>query len=131
MHLFSYRENGTPIWVHYIGQKFRNLEDAWSFWVDYGSHAGFEVRKRYTNESKCDKRVTSCRYVCAKEGCRARDRRDHVTKNPRAETRTCCLLRIGITLDRVTGNYEVLDLILQHNHVLHLPQTSQYFSSLF
>jgi len=36
---------------------------------------------------------------------------------------------MGITLDRVTGNYEVLDLILQHNHVLHLPQTSQYFSS--
>ena len=99
MHLFSYRENATPIWVPYIGQKFRNLEDAWSFWVDYGGHAGFEVRKRYTNESKCDKRVTSCRYVCAKEGCRARDRRDHVTKNPRAETRTYCPLRMGITLE--------------------------------
>ena len=116
MHLFSYRENATPIWVPYIGQKFRNLEDAWSFWVDYGGHAGFEVRKRYTNESKCDKRVTSCRYVCAKEGCRAQDRRDHVTKNPLAETRTCCPVRMGITLDRVTGNYEVLDLIVQHNH---------------
>jgi hypothetical protein len=30
---------------------------------------------------------------------------------------------MGITLDRVTGNYEVLDLILEHNHVLHLPKT--------
>ena len=129
MHLFLYRENATPIWVPYIGQKFRNLEDAWSFWVDYGSHAGFEVRKRYTNESKCDKRVTSCRYVCAKEGCRARDRRDHVTKNPRAETRTCCPVRMGITLDRVTGNYEVFDLILEHNHVLHLPQTFHLMTS--
>ena len=66
MHLFSYRENATSIWVPYISQKFRNLEDAWSFWVDYGGHAGFEVRKWYTNESKCDKRVTSCR--CVRQG---------------------------------------------------------------
>lgn len=52
-----------------------------------------------------------------------------MTKNPRAETRTCCPVRMGITLDRVTGNYEVLDLILQHNHVLHLPQTSHLMTS--
>jgi zinc finger SWIM domain-containing protein 3 len=104
-----YRENVNPSWVSQVGRKFTNLDDAWSFWVNYGGHAGFEVRKRYTNGSKLDEKVTSCRYVCAKEGFRARDKRDHVTKNPRAETRT--------------GNYEVADLIIVHNHVLHLPQT--------
>jgi len=66
---FSYIENATPIWVPRIDHKFINLDDAWSFWVDYGGHAGFEVRKRYTNESKSDKKVTSYTYVCAKEGC--------------------------------------------------------------
>ena len=101
----------------------RNLDDVWTFWVDYGGHAGFEVRKRYANESKYDGKITSCRFVCAKEGYRARDKRDHNTKNPRAETRTGCPVRIGLTLDRVEGTYEVLDLVLAHNHVLHLPQT--------
>jgi zinc finger SWIM domain-containing protein 3 len=67
--------------------------------------------------------VTSCRYVCAKEGFRARDKRDHVTKNPRAETRTGCPVRMTLTLNRVADNYEVADLIVVHNHVLHLPQT--------
>jgi hypothetical protein len=27
-----------------IGQKFKNLADAWSFGVDYGGHSGFEVK---------------------------------------------------------------------------------------
>ena len=116
MHFIPHRENVNPIWVPQIGQKFRNLDDAWTFWVDYGGHAGFEVRKRYANESKYDGKITSCRFVCAKEGYRARDKRDHNTKNPRAETRTGCPVRIGLTLDRVEGTYEVLDLVLAHNH---------------
>ena len=48
--------------------------------------------------------------------------REIITQNPRAETRTGCPVRIGLTLDRVEGTYEVLDLVLAHNHVLHLPQ---------
>ena len=51
-----------------------------------------------------------------------RTKRDHATKNPRAETKTCCPVRMGLTLDRVAGNYEVFDLLLAHNHVLHLPK---------
>jgi hypothetical protein len=45
--------------------KFRNLDDAWSFWVNYGGHVGFEVRKRCINKSKSDGKATSARYVCA------------------------------------------------------------------
>jgi hypothetical protein len=89
----------NPIWLPRIGQKFSNLNDAWSFWVHYGGRVGFEVRKRYTNESKFDGTVTSCRYVCAKEGRQAPDKRDHVTKNPRAETRTSYSVQMGLTLD--------------------------------
>ena len=36
---------------------------------------------------------------------------------------------MGLTLDRVTGEYEVLDLILEHNHVLHLPRTFHLMTS--
>ena len=60
MHFIPHRENVNPIWVPQIGQKFRNLDDAWTFWVDYGGHVGFEVRKRYANESKYDGKITSC-----------------------------------------------------------------------
>jgi hypothetical protein len=31
MHLIPYKENVSPIWVPQIGQKFRNLDDAWIF----------------------------------------------------------------------------------------------------
>ena len=113
----------NPVWVPRAGQTFRNLDDAWSFWVDYGGHAGFEVRKRYTNISKFVGKPTSCRYVCAKEGRRTEDKRDNGIKNPRAETRTGCQVLMGLTLDRVEGNYKVIDLVLEHNHVLYLPET--------
>jgi len=36
---------------------------------------------------------------------------------------------MGLTLDRVAGNYEVFDLLLAHNHVLHLPQTVHLMTS--
>ena len=49
-----YRENVNPSWVPQVGQKFSNLDDAWSFWVNYGGRVGFEVRKRYTNESSIE-----------------------------------------------------------------------------
>jgi zinc finger SWIM domain-containing protein 3 len=112
-----------PIFLPKVGQKFRNLDDAWLFWVNYGGHAGFEIRKRYSWTSKMDGKVTSCRYVCAKEGHRAQDKRDHLTKNPRGETRTGCDVHMCLSLDRVEGHYEVVDVMLDHNHGVYLPET--------
>jgi hypothetical protein len=40
------RENAIPICLSKVGQKFRNLEDGWLFWVKYGGCVGFDVRKR-------------------------------------------------------------------------------------
>jgi hypothetical protein len=31
-----------------VGMRFRDSEEAWEFWVDYGGHVGFDVRKRST-----------------------------------------------------------------------------------
>jgi len=36
---------------------------------------------------------------------------------------------MGLVLDREKGNYKVADLILEHNHVLQLPQTSHLMVS--
>jgi hypothetical protein len=99
------------------------------FWVTFGGQKGFEVRKKYANKRQSDGKVRSCRYVCANEGHRVPDKRDHLTKCPRAETRTDCPVRIGLILDREKGNYKVTDLILEHNHSLHLPQTSHLMVS--
>jgi zinc finger SWIM domain-containing protein 3 len=48
---------------------FKSKEEAWLFWAAYGGRVGFEVRKRYSNKSKIDGVITSCKYVCAKEYC--------------------------------------------------------------
>ena len=106
-----------------VGLRFRNCDEAWQFWVAYGGCTGFDVRKRYTNVSKIDGKVTSCRYVCSNEGHRRKGQKDHVTKCFRAETRTDCKARMIVTVDRVAGNYEVTDVVLEHNHLLHLPET--------
>lgn len=112
-----------------VGMRFRNLDEAWMFWVAYGGHAGFEVRKRWTNKSKLDGKVTSCRYVCANEGYRKKVERESVRKHFRAETRTNCHARTTLQLDRGSGNFNVIDVVLEHNHFLHLPQTRHLMAS--
>jgi zinc finger SWIM domain-containing protein 3 len=112
-----------------IGLRFRNPDEAWQFWVAYGGRTGFDVRKRYTNISKFDHQVTSCRYVCGNEGYRRKGQTDYVTKCFRAETRTDCKAWMTLSLDREKGNHEVTDLVLQHNHLLHLPKTRHLMAS--
>ncbi|XP_062201502.1 protein FAR1-RELATED SEQUENCE 5-like [Phragmites australis] len=117
------RESLVSNLVPHVGMEFGNSDEAWMFWLSYGGQKGFEVRKRYTNRRKPDGKVTSCRYVCGNEGHRGKDQRDHLTKCPRAETRTDCQVRMGLAMDRKKGNYKVTELVLEHNHALHLPQT--------
>ena len=112
-----------------VGMEFSSVQEAWMFWISYGGQKGFEVRKRFANKRKSDGKVRSCRYVCANEGHRKKDKRDHLTKCRRAETRTDCQVRMGLTMDREKGTYKVTDLILEHNHMLQLPQTSHLMVS--
>jgi len=77
-----------------VGLRFKNPEEDWAFWLAYGGHKGFDVRKKYTNLSKFDGKVTSCRYVCANEGHRRKGLKEHVTKCFRAETRIDCKARM-------------------------------------
>jgi len=61
----------------------------------------------YTNKRKSDRKITSFRYVCANEGHRSKDKRDHLIKCPRAETRTDCQVRMGTVMVWEKGNYKV------------------------
>jgi hypothetical protein len=78
----------SPLWMPRIGMKFDSNDDAWNFWVAYGGTVGFDTRKQNNNISKLDGVSTSSRFVCSKAGFRGKDTRDHLIKQPRAETRT-------------------------------------------
>jgi zinc finger SWIM domain-containing protein 3 len=58
---------GIEKWVPRAGLNFKNLDDAWQFWLAYGGRTGFAVRKRGNNISKIDRKATSCRFVCSNE----------------------------------------------------------------
>ena len=107
-----------------VGMEFDTLEAAWMFWKNYGKQMEFSVRKHYANKSKIDGEITSRRFLCSKEGTRKPDKRDHLTSQPRQETRTNCLVRLGVSLVRETGKYKVYDFVSEHNHVLHLVATT-------
>ena len=37
--------------------EFSTIEEAGMFWVTFGGQKGFEVRKKYANKRKCDKKL--------------------------------------------------------------------------
>ncbi|KAF7823512.1 protein FAR1-RELATED SEQUENCE 5-like [Senna tora] len=96
-----------------VGMEFDNLESAWKFWTSYGGKMGFGVRKDFFNKRKKDDAITSCRFVCSKEGVRRKDKRDYLTVNPRQETRTDCKARI--VLRRLNEKLRVKEFVEEHN----------------
>ena len=85
---------------------------------------GFSVQKHYANKSKIDGEITSRRFLCSKVGTRKPDKRDHLTSQPQQETRTNCLVRLGVSLVRETKKFKVYVFVSKHNHVLHLAATT-------
>ena len=90
---------------------------------------GLDVQKCYANKSGLDGLVTTCRFVCSNQGSRAEDKKFSVCKRNRAQTRTGCMVRMGITLERGNGTYKVHDLFVEHNHILQTAQTSHLMPS--
>jgi hypothetical protein len=121
--LMNLRENLLLYLVPHVGMKFRNPDLGWKFWLAYAGQKGFDVRKRYTNKSKIDGKVTSCRFVFANEGHGGKDKRDDQVKSHRARTRTDCEVCMCLVKDQEIDGYKVYDLNLEHNHDLHLLET--------
>ena len=90
-------EHGTKSDVNYIPQLEMEFEyeiAAYDFYNEYNKKTGVGIRREYGNKSKKDGILTSRRFVCSKEGNRGVDKRDYLTKESRAETRTGCTTRM-------------------------------------
>ncbi|KAF7802440.1 protein FAR1-RELATED SEQUENCE 5-like [Senna tora] len=114
-------------WKPRIGMDFDSVDSAWKFWSDYGGRMGFGVRKDYSNKSKKDGSITSCRFVCHKEGSREKHKNDYLIVNPRRETRTNCKARICFSF--LNGMFRVKDFVEEHNHELHPAETTHMIAS--
>lgn len=91
------------------------LEELW--W-----EKGFWGKKSYDSKSKKDGIITSKVFLYSNEGTREKDKRDNLTKNPRAETRTDCQVHLQIKFDRGAQKYKVIDFFSEYNHPLQKPQ---------
>jgi FAR1 DNA-binding domain len=80
--------------------KFQTVDEAWSFWMNYGGRNDFEVRKCFGHKSTKYDVIILKVFFCRCEGTRGEDKRDHLTKNPRAETRTSSQVHLQIKFDR-------------------------------
>ncbi|WJX46143.1 hypothetical protein P8452_32970 [Trifolium repens] len=110
-----------------VGMSFENINGAYQFWLAYSARVGFGVRKRYTNKKKNDGTVSSCRFVCSKEGLRRSDQRDPLVRRHRAATRTDCKARISLTYNN--GKFVIHEFVEDHNHSLQCPETTHMLAS--
>jgi len=115
-------------WKPEVGMGFDNMEEAKQFWLAYGLRVGFGIRVRFTNKKKNDS-VTSCRFVCCKEGLKNTGNKNaYEGKYERADIRTNCLARI--TLSRCKNEKLVIHEFLdEHNHELQNPKTTHMLRS--
>nr|XP_027075921.1 protein FAR1-RELATED SEQUENCE 7-like [Coffea arabica] len=111
-----------------LGMEFNSEEDAYKFYNKYAFKMSFSVRKNYLNKDK-DGVITSRRYTCCKKGVKRKYEGDEMPKRTRAPTKTGCGAKMIIVLLRGTMKYRVHDLVLEHNHELHIAQCSYVIPS--
>ncbi|KAK4544310.1 hypothetical protein RGQ29_033010 [Quercus rubra] len=110
-----------------------NNDDNQKLDTDYIPKLGIEFDSEqeaydFYNEKR-DGVVTSRKFTCCKEGNKASWERDGENKYERAETRTGCNAHIIIRLDKKKGKYFIHSLVLNHNHILHIPQCAHMMPS--
>ncbi|XP_071920746.1 protein FAR1-RELATED SEQUENCE 5-like [Coffea arabica] len=108
--------------------EFNSEEDAYKFYKKYAFKIDFSVRKDYLNKNK-DGVTMSRRCSCCKEGVKRKYECDVMPKRTRKPTKIGCGAKIVIVLLRGTMKYRVHDLILEHNHELHIIQCAYIMSS--
>ncbi|CAL5354634.1 unnamed protein product [Camellia sinensis] len=96
-------------WKPKLGMIFDSEQCAYEFYNTYGGRMGL--------------------LVCNKEGFRKVEKRDPLSKNSRAETRTGCEARLYIKLHEGTGKYVVTDFKEKNNHDLVSPECAHMLPS--
>ncbi|KAK9267982.1 hypothetical protein L1049_010419 [Liquidambar formosana] len=105
-------------WKPKLGMEFDSELAAYEFYNAYGRRLGFSIRKNYACTNKKTGEMTSRIYVCSKEGVREEKRRNEPPKNPRSETRTGCLAKMGVKLNRANCKFKINSFEEEHNHKL-------------
>ncbi|XP_028054803.1 protein FAR1-RELATED SEQUENCE 5-like [Camellia sinensis] len=103
-------------WKPKEGMTFDSEEGVYDFYNAYGARMGFSIRREYCKKNKVTNQIISRNLVCNKEGFRKVDKRDPLTKNPKAETRIGCEARLFVKLDVSTEKFVVIDFKEKHNH---------------
>nr|XP_027064608.1 protein FAR-RED IMPAIRED RESPONSE 1-like [Coffea arabica] len=112
-------EDGTPE----LEMKFNNEKNACKFCKKYAFKMDFSVCKDYLNKDK-DGVTTFRRYSCCKEGVKRKYEGDVMPKRTRTPTKIECRAKMVSVLLKGTIKYRVHDLVLKHNHELHIAQYS-------
>ncbi|XP_050365561.1 protein FAR1-RELATED SEQUENCE 5-like [Argentina anserina] len=89
------------LWTPKYNMEFDYEKAAYDFYNDYGHHVGFSIRRDGCGGGKYGV-LTTRNFVCCKESEPGKDKRDDLTKNPIAQTRTGCGALMVIKLDRPT-----------------------------
>ncbi|KAL7198034.1 hypothetical protein ACSBR2_020537 [Camellia fascicularis] len=116
-------------WKPKQGMTFDSEQCVYDFYNTYGRRMGFSIRRDFCRKNKVTNQLICRLLVCNKEGFRKGNKRDPLSKNPRAETRTGCEARLYVKLDEGTGKYVVTDFKEKHNHDLVSPGCAHMLSS--
>ncbi|XP_028123107.1 protein FAR1-RELATED SEQUENCE 5-like [Camellia sinensis] len=116
-------------WKPKQGMTFDSEQCVYDFYNTYGGRMGFSIRRDFCRKNKINNQLICRLLVCNKEGFRKGDKRDPLSKNPRAETRTGCEARLYVKLDEGTGKYVVTDFKEKHNHDLVSPECAHMLPS--
>ncbi|KAL7264889.1 hypothetical protein ACSBR1_002777 [Camellia fascicularis] len=105
-------------WKPKEGMTFDSEEDVYDFYNAYGGRMRFSIRREYSKKNKFTKQIIFRNFVCNNEGFRKVNKRDPLTKTPRAKTRIGCEARLFVKLDVSTRKFVVIDFKEKHNYEL-------------
>ncbi|KAK8948586.1 Protein FAR-RED IMPAIRED RESPONSE 1 [Platanthera zijinensis] len=112
-----------------LGMEFDSDELAYQFYNEYERYAGFSIRKQYRTQSRKDGIMNNQRFVCSKEGERAKLRYGQAVISRVKLTRTKCRACLGVRLSRETNKWFVTAFSEVHNHELHKPEVTHMMLS--
>jgi zinc finger SWIM domain-containing protein 3 len=109
--------------------EFDSEESTYEFYNMYGRRVGFSIRRHTHYKNKHSGQLISRIFVCSKEGLCKIDKRDDLTKNPRAETRAGCDAKMIIKLDKRNSKYRVVQFEETHNHAFVIQECAHMLPS--
>ncbi|XP_028112682.1 protein FAR1-RELATED SEQUENCE 5-like [Camellia sinensis] len=116
-------------WKPKHGMTFDSEQSVYDFYNTYGGRIRFSIRRDFCRKNKFTNQLICRLLVCNKEGFWKVDKRDPLTKNSRAETRTGCEARLYVKLDEGIGKFVVTDFKEKHNHDLVSPECAHMLPS--